>query len=170
MVPDSVHTAWDVVVVGTGMGGATLGYALARAGKRVLFCEKGRSPRSDDTTLSGDFAEVFFNRQIAPASEHAAILARAGRWWSVIEDRSGARVRRFIPFLGSGCGRLQRALRHGPAAALSSGLHTALPLSRSGWGGFARSLADHVRGAAPLLPSGRGAIPCSRGDRPSPAR
>ncbi len=33
---------WDVVVVGTGMGGATLGLALARAGKAVLFVEKGR--------------------------------------------------------------------------------------------------------------------------------
>lgn len=32
---------WDVVIVGTGMGGATLGYALAAAGQRVLFVEKG---------------------------------------------------------------------------------------------------------------------------------
>lgn len=33
---------WDVIVVGTGMGGATAGLALARAGRRVLFVEKGR--------------------------------------------------------------------------------------------------------------------------------
>lgn len=32
---------WDVVVVGTGMGGATVGYELARLGRRVLFLEKG---------------------------------------------------------------------------------------------------------------------------------
>lgn len=36
--PDKV---WDVVVVGTGMGGATAGYELARTGREVLFVEKG---------------------------------------------------------------------------------------------------------------------------------
>jgi choline dehydrogenase-like flavoprotein len=35
------RTIWDAVIVGTGMGGATLGYALAAAGQRVLFVEKG---------------------------------------------------------------------------------------------------------------------------------
>src|SRR5450432_3300477 len=34
---------WDVVIVGTGMGGATLGYALARQGLAVLFVERGTS-------------------------------------------------------------------------------------------------------------------------------
>ena len=34
---------WDVIVVGTGMGGRTLGYSLARSGRSVLFIEKGRS-------------------------------------------------------------------------------------------------------------------------------
>jgi choline dehydrogenase-like flavoprotein len=33
--------AWDFIVVGTGMGGATIGYALAKKGWRVLFLEKG---------------------------------------------------------------------------------------------------------------------------------
>jgi choline dehydrogenase-like flavoprotein len=32
---------WDVAIVGTGMGGATLGQALAKAGLGVLFLEKG---------------------------------------------------------------------------------------------------------------------------------
>jgi choline dehydrogenase-like flavoprotein len=34
---------WDVAVVGTGIGGATLGHALAKAGASVLFLEKGTS-------------------------------------------------------------------------------------------------------------------------------
>lgn len=38
---DPEQTLWDVIVVGTGMGGATLGHALATAGLRVLFIEKG---------------------------------------------------------------------------------------------------------------------------------
>jgi choline dehydrogenase-like flavoprotein len=38
--PERDH--WDVIVVGTGMGGSTIGYELARRGRRVLFLEKGR--------------------------------------------------------------------------------------------------------------------------------
>ena len=35
-------TLWDAVIVGTGMGGASIGYSLASQGYRVLFLEKGR--------------------------------------------------------------------------------------------------------------------------------
>ncbi|KRB85619.1 hypothetical protein ASE00_02180 [Sphingomonas sp. Root710] len=38
---DDDGSPWDVVIVGTGMGGAALGYALARRGRRVLFLERG---------------------------------------------------------------------------------------------------------------------------------
>lgn len=34
-------TFWDVVVIGTGAGGATAGYTLARLGRSVLFLEQG---------------------------------------------------------------------------------------------------------------------------------
>ncbi len=95
---------WDVVIVGTGMGGATLGYALARAGKRVLFCERGRSHLTDSQALRGNFGEMFFDRHEAPAEKHAAVLARAGRFTEPVEDRSGPRPRRYIPFIGCGTG------------------------------------------------------------------
>ncbi|HEX4152291.1 MAG TPA: GMC family oxidoreductase [Steroidobacteraceae bacterium] len=39
---DSSHV-WDVIVIGTGIGGATVGQALARRGFGVLFVEKGAS-------------------------------------------------------------------------------------------------------------------------------
>jgi choline dehydrogenase-like flavoprotein len=52
---------WDAIIVGPGMGGATLGYALARAGWRVLFCEKGKSHLDDTQSLRGDYAEKFFS-------------------------------------------------------------------------------------------------------------
>ena len=38
---DPAAIEWDVVVIGTGMGGSTAGYELARLGRRVLFIEKG---------------------------------------------------------------------------------------------------------------------------------
>lgn len=37
----------DIIIVGTGTGGATLGYALAKAGVKVLFLEKGSSGLKD---------------------------------------------------------------------------------------------------------------------------
>jgi choline dehydrogenase-like flavoprotein len=104
MLQEFSQTRWDVLVVGTGMGGATLGYALARAGKRVLFCEKGRSYLAGDPGLRGDFAEAFLSRPESEGPADAIVLARAGRWWDPIEDRSGRRARRYIPFIGAGTG------------------------------------------------------------------
>lgn len=39
---------WDVIIIGTGMGGATVGHALAKKGCRVLFLEKGAEITSND--------------------------------------------------------------------------------------------------------------------------
>jgi len=39
---DPDRDEWDVIVVGTGMGGSTVGFELARLGRRVLFLEKGK--------------------------------------------------------------------------------------------------------------------------------
>jgi choline dehydrogenase-like flavoprotein len=38
----------DVVIVGSGAGGATLGYALARKGLKVLVLERGTTIPSED--------------------------------------------------------------------------------------------------------------------------
>lgn len=38
---DAQDRVWDAVIIGTGAGGATAGYALARRGKSVLFLERG---------------------------------------------------------------------------------------------------------------------------------
>jgi len=38
---DPAGKTWEVVVIGTGMGGSTVGHALARRGHEVLFLEKG---------------------------------------------------------------------------------------------------------------------------------
>src|SRR5271155_4942777 len=42
---EAEHVVWDVIVVGTGMGGGTLGYWLGRAGRRgVVGGEGGAAP------------------------------------------------------------------------------------------------------------------------------
>ncbi len=96
-------SVWDVIVIGTGMGGATIGYALARAGIRVLFCERGRVPREPEA-LRGQYPEACFSPPSAPGPEHQALLARAGRDWNVIEDKSHRRPKSLIPFIGAGAG------------------------------------------------------------------
>src|ERR1700722_10586867 len=39
--PVTASRDWDVIIIGTGIGGATVGYSLALQGLSVLFLEKG---------------------------------------------------------------------------------------------------------------------------------
>lgn len=47
---------WDAVVIGTGMGGGTLGRALAEARQKVLFLEKGQA---DVRSAENGLSEIF---------------------------------------------------------------------------------------------------------------
>lgn len=94
---------WDAIIIGTGMGGAPLGYALARAGQRVLFVEKGRS-HLQPGALSNSYAESHFPTPAAPGPEHRATLQRAGRYSDTIRSNDGKRAQHFVPFIGSGTG------------------------------------------------------------------
>jgi choline dehydrogenase-like flavoprotein len=102
---EAERVVWDVIVVGTGMGGGMLGYWLARSGRRVLFVEKGRStlPGTPGTIRSAmpELAEPLAGRS---AAAYYDALARAGRSTDEIEDISGRFSRRFVPFIGSGTG------------------------------------------------------------------
>lgn len=92
---------WDYLVVGTGVGGATLGHALAKAGRKVLFLEKGRVPFLHVDTLQGAYPEMHFPRVDVPtAARHASFLAQAGRCHDEFLDG----LRSFIPFIGCGAG------------------------------------------------------------------
>jgi choline dehydrogenase-like flavoprotein len=102
--PRGIDEQWDAIIIGTGMGGATLGYALARAGQRVLFCEQGSDTMGDDQALLGRYPETLFPRPAAPQPEHGALLARAGRYRQQIRDESAPRTLTFIPFIGAGTG------------------------------------------------------------------
>lgn len=94
---------WDAIILGTGMGGATLGLALAQSGLRVLFCEKGRSHLAGNQVLAGQYAELFMPPGSDP-SDYPDLLARSGRATEPILDRSHRRARSFTPFVGAGTG------------------------------------------------------------------
>ena len=100
---------WDVIVIGTGIGGATFGYAMARAGQQVLFCERGAAhldqAGGDGTALTGHYPEEdlpgAIARHLAPDQQ---LLRQAGRATDLLDDVSGRKTRSFVPFVGSGTG------------------------------------------------------------------
>jgi choline dehydrogenase-like flavoprotein len=96
---------WDVIIIGAGMGGGMLGHRLARAGRRVLFVEKGRStlPGTPGTIRSAmpELAEPQASRS---RNTYYDALARAGRSSDEVTDVSGRRPRQFVPYIGSGTG------------------------------------------------------------------
>ncbi|MCV7093468.1 GMC oxidoreductase [Mycobacterium interjectum] len=102
---EAERVVWDVIVVGTGMGGGMLGYSLARSGRRVLFVEKGRStlPGTPGTIRAAmpELAEPLAARS---AKTYYDVLARAGRTTDEIKDISGRFSKRFVPFIGAGTG------------------------------------------------------------------
>lgn len=100
---------WDVIVIGTGIGGATFGYAMARAGQQVLFCERGAAHLDQSggggTALTGHYPEEdlpnAIARHLAPDQQ---LLRQAGRATDLLDDVSGRKTRSFVPFVGSGTG------------------------------------------------------------------
>ncbi|OBH58740.1 GMC oxidoreductase [Mycobacterium sp. E2479] len=102
---EAERVMWDVIVVGTGMGGGMLGYSLARSGRRVLFVEKGRStlPGVPGTIRSSEpeLAEPLASRSV---DTYYDALARGGRTTDAIEFMVNGSARQFVPYLGSGTG------------------------------------------------------------------
>lgn len=81
---------WDVVIVGTGIGGATLGRQLASRGLRVLFLEKGRQVGADP----------------GPTDLRTAESRLACGWWpnEVSQQRPDGKCDRFFAPLGCAVG------------------------------------------------------------------
>src|SRR5208282_324718 len=50
---DAEGHLWDVIVIGTGAGGSTAGFNLARLGRSVLFVERGKLLHHDPTVVQG---------------------------------------------------------------------------------------------------------------------
>jgi choline dehydrogenase-like flavoprotein len=94
-LPDPEQEDWDAVVVGTGMGGSTVGYELARRGRRVLFLEKGKFLHSAPESRSDS----------APGADPMveARLAQ-GQWPLPLQGRTGSREVTFNAPWGCGTG------------------------------------------------------------------
>ena len=104
---DPEAITWDAVIVGTGMGGATLGYSLAKAGWRVLFVERGLDLRSHDPEpIRGRFVEDHATFHRLPRDEQDRLMSLGGRATDEVEDaapRFGSPAT-FRPFVGTGTG------------------------------------------------------------------
>jgi choline dehydrogenase-like flavoprotein len=86
------ESLWDVAIVGTGMGGATVGYALAKAGYRVVFLEKGNAEFSG----SGEGLQL--------GSDDPADRLRGGSWPTKITGNAAGTNSTFFPPMGCGAG------------------------------------------------------------------
>ena len=97
---DCAARDWDVVVIGTGMGGATAGYELARLGQRVLFLEKG-------PFLHGNYADApaalrrSVNNAASLADAEATNRLAEGRWPHRMQARTNLGTMNF--FIPTGC-------------------------------------------------------------------
>ena len=100
---DAPSQVWDFIVVGTGVGGATTGYQLAKAGKRVLFVERGISHLSNQRAAKDNYAETFAPHN-SGSTEKAQALANGGRATESLIATSGTKEYAFVPFIGSGAG------------------------------------------------------------------
>lgn len=98
-------TPWDAIVIGTGLGGATLGYALAKAGWRVLFCERGLNYLANPQALTADYPEMLIDHDgsLQHARQYGELL-RSGRFDQPVSDQSEPHHHHFLPFIGSGSG------------------------------------------------------------------
>ena len=85
-------THWDVIVIGTGIGGGTAGRALAEAGLKTLFVEKGPAGhRAERTPLN---PEIFL-----PEARSAR-----GFWPGQLVARENGHESRFYGPIGAGLG------------------------------------------------------------------
>jgi choline dehydrogenase-like flavoprotein len=97
-VPDDPAAGpWDAIVVGTGMGGATVGYGLAALGRRVLFLERGRS-------LHGPGAGAAPGPSMERAGHRPDARLRSGLWPDRVEGRTSFGTLDFLPPIGCGTG------------------------------------------------------------------
>jgi choline dehydrogenase-like flavoprotein len=92
---DPESELWDAIVIGTGMGGATAGYALAARGWRVLFLEKGYFRHGAAKQSAGSSIEL---------SDSPADRLAAGWWPFPVTGQTSFGEESFFAPLGCGSG------------------------------------------------------------------
>lgn len=100
---DAALEYWDAIVVGTGIGGSTVGWALARSGLKVLFLEKGMIAPSGFKQPTG-YAEEALVGARPPIASDGELLVKFGRCSTEFIDVSSRRPSTFVPFIGGGGG------------------------------------------------------------------
>ncbi len=92
MLNDIKNKTWDVIVIGTGIGGGTIGRRLAEQGLSVLFVEAGpHGPRGEQTPLNAEMAD--------PVARHVR-----GFLSTQIKAEVNGRATEFFGPLGAGVG------------------------------------------------------------------
>ncbi len=92
MATDLTQVHWDVIVIGTGIGGGTIGRRLAEGGAKVLFLEKGaKGARAEENGLRDDV--------------HLPVARMArGFWPKPLEVTLNGRSSQFYGPIGAGVG------------------------------------------------------------------
>jgi choline dehydrogenase-like flavoprotein len=90
---EASQVEWDAVIIGAGMGGSNVAYALARQGYRVCLIEKGRATFGADATVGVE------TEQTDPQTRLAH-----GRWPTQLRTRVDGRVANIWAPLGCGVG------------------------------------------------------------------
>lgn len=96
---DCQGVLWDAVIIGAGMGGGTLGYALARKGLKVLFLERGGA----QTVFPRSLADGRL-RRLLRLDRKDDDLSAVGRWSRPLTIMRNGRGVDFLAPLGSGPG------------------------------------------------------------------
>lgn len=92
MTREYADITWDAIVIGTGIGGGTVGRRLAEAGQKVLFVEKGPAGyRREETAMDHDIFDP------------TARLVR-GLWPGQMHGKIDGQDTRFFPPIGAGIG------------------------------------------------------------------
>ncbi|WEK03730.1 MAG: GMC family oxidoreductase [Candidatus Devosia phytovorans] len=92
MLHDVTTKVWDVIVIGTGIGGGTIGRSLAEKGFSVLFLEKGPfGPRAEQQNMSYDILDP-----------HARLIR--GLWPVEMTGTINGQTSTFLGPLGAGVG------------------------------------------------------------------
>jgi len=89
---------WDAVIIGTGMGGATIWLRFGARWLAGAVLRKGNSSiAANSETLRESMQRSFFlNRPLR--TKRVEVLRRAGRYFEEVSDMSYRAPSRFVPF------------------------------------------------------------------------